>query len=111
MRKLTLEADNLGKYYGLYNSPLQRMSQLLWKREQQRGFWALRHVSFSVAAGDSFAGYLGASLALGMPLPDAIRRAGAAGAITVTRRGASPSLPHRGEVDALLATMTTEGIS
>jgi ribokinase len=65
----------------------------------------------TTAAGDSFAGYLGASLALGMPLPDAIRRAGAAGAITVTRRGASPSLPHRGEVDALLATMTTEGIS
>lgn len=55
MRKLTLEADNLGKYYGLYNSPLQRMSQLLWKREQQRGFWALRHVNFSVAAGESFA--------------------------------------------------------
>ena len=65
----------------------------------------------TTAAGDSFPGYLGASLALGMPLPDAIRRAGAAGAITVTRRGASPSLPHRGEVDALLATMTTEGIS
>mgnify|MGYP006354142047 CR=1 FL=1 len=57
----------------------------------------------TTAAGDSFAGYLGASLALGMPLPDAIRRAGAAGAITVTRRGASPSLPHRDEVDALLA--------
>ena len=55
MRKLTLEADNLGKYYGLYGSPLQRMSQLLWKREQQRGFWALRHVNFSVAAGESFA--------------------------------------------------------
>ena len=57
----------------------------------------------TTAAGDSFAGYLGASLALGMPLPDAIRRAGAAGAITVTRRGASPSLPHRDEVYALLA--------
>lgn len=55
MRNVILEADNLGKYYGLYNSPLQRMSQLLWKREQQRGFWALRHVSFSVAAGESFA--------------------------------------------------------
>lgn len=63
----------------------------------------------TTAAGDSFAGYLGASLALGMPRPDAIRRAGAAGAITVTRRGASPSLPHRDEVDALLATTTAEG--
>ncbi|MEZ5111825.1 MAG: ribokinase [Microbacteriaceae bacterium] len=63
----------------------------------------------TTAAGDSFAGYLGASLALGMPLPDAIRRAGAAGAITVTRRGASPSLPHRDEVDALLAAHAHEG--
>ena len=62
----------------------------------------------TTAAGDSFAGYLGASLALGMPLPDAIRRAGAAGAITVTRRGASPSLPHREEVDALLAQHNPE---
>lgn len=62
----------------------------------------------TTAAGDSFAGYLGASLALGMPLPDAIRRAGAAGAITVTRRGASPSLPHRDEVDALLAQHNPE---
>lgn len=62
----------------------------------------------TTAAGDGFAGYLGASLALGMPLPDAIRRAAAAGAITVTRRGASPSLPHRDEVDALLATANAE---
>ena len=65
----------------------------------------------TTAAGDSFAGYLGASLALGMPLPDAIRRAGAAGAITVTRRGASPSLPHRDEVDALLAAQPEAGAS
>lgn len=65
----------------------------------------------TTAAGDSFAGYLGASLALGMPLPDAIRRAGAAGAITVTRRGASPSLPHRDEVDALLAAQPEVGAS
>ncbi|MDJ0335723.1 ribokinase [Salinibacterium sp. G-O1] len=58
----------------------------------------------TTAAGDSFAGYLGASIALGMPLHDAIRRAGAAGALTVTQRGASPSLPHRTDVDALLKT-------
>ncbi len=57
----------------------------------------------TTAAGDSFAGYLGASIALGMPLHEAIRRAGAAGALAVTKRGASPSLPHHTEVDALLA--------
>ncbi|GAA3877350.1 ribokinase [Leifsonia kafniensis] len=58
----------------------------------------------TTAAGDAFAGYLGASLALGYPLPDAIERAIAAGSLTVTKRGASPSLPHRDDVDALLAS-------
>ncbi|WP_232529032.1 ribokinase [Mycetocola zhujimingii] len=57
----------------------------------------------TTAAGDAFAGYLGASLADGLTLTDSIRRAIAAGALTVTRQGASPSLPHRDEVDALLA--------
>jgi len=58
----------------------------------------------TTAAGDSFAGYLGAGIAQGMPLHDAIRLAGAAGALTVTQRGASPSLPARRDVEALLAT-------
>jgi len=57
----------------------------------------------TTAAGDAFAGYLGASLALGLELPEAIARAVAAGSLTVTKRGASPSLPHRDDVDALLA--------
>ncbi|GGE93486.1 ribokinase [Mycetocola zhadangensis] len=56
----------------------------------------------TTAAGDAFAGYLGASLAGGLDLHDAIARAMGAGALTVTRRGASPSLPHRDDVDALL---------
>jgi ribokinase len=58
----------------------------------------------TTAAGDAFAGYLGASIALGYTLPDAIARAIAAGALTVTKRGASPSLPDRADVDALLET-------
>lgn len=57
----------------------------------------------TTAAGDAFSGYLGAALALGRTLPEAIVRAGAAGALTVTRRGASPSLPTREAVDDLLA--------
>ena len=57
----------------------------------------------TTAAGDAFAGYLGASIALGYELHEAINRAVAAGALTVTKRGASPSLPNRGDVDALLA--------
>jgi ribokinase len=60
----------------------------------------------TTAAGDAFAGYLGASLADGFDVTDAIRRAVAAGALAVTRRGASPSLPHRDEVDALAASRT-----
>jgi ribokinase len=56
----------------------------------------------TTAAGDAYAGYLGAALAGGWSLADATRLAGAAGAVTVTRRGASPSLPGRDEVDALL---------
>ncbi|SEB76112.1 ribokinase [Paramicrobacterium humi] len=57
----------------------------------------------TTAAGDAFAGYLGASLAAGESLPDAIRRANAAGALAVTKRGASPSIPHRDEVDEFTA--------
>lgn len=57
----------------------------------------------TTAAGDAFAGYLGAALALGADLPAAIRLAMAAGALAVTRRGASPSIPARADVDALLA--------
>lgn len=61
----------------------------------------------TTAAGDAFAGYLGASLALGYALPDAIDRAMAAGALAVTKRGASPSLPLRIHVDALLEAQKT----
>lgn len=57
----------------------------------------------TTAAGDAYAGYLGAALAEGLDLASATRRASAAGAIAVTRQGASPSLPRRDEVDALLA--------
>lgn len=49
----------------------------------------------TTAAGDAYAGYLGAALANGSTLADAVRLATAAGALTVTKQGASPSLPHR----------------
>ncbi|GAB2825884.1 ribokinase [Alpinimonas psychrophila] len=60
----------------------------------------------TTAAGDAFAGYLGAGLARGDSLDVALRSAMAAGALAVTRRGASPSLPFRAEVDDLLQTTT-----
>jgi len=57
----------------------------------------------TTAAGDAYAGYLGAALADGASLTDAVRLATAAGALTVTKQGASPSLPVRADVDAFLA--------
>lgn len=56
----------------------------------------------TTAAGDAYAGYLGAALAGGAALADAVRLATAAGALAVTKPGASPSLPLRAEVDAFL---------
>jgi ribokinase len=57
----------------------------------------------TTAAGDAFTGTLGASLAQGASLPEAVRRGLAAGALAVTVRGASPSLPTAEAVDAFLA--------
>ncbi len=56
----------------------------------------------TTAAGDAFSGYLGARLAAGEGIEQAVRVAAAAGAIAVTRPGASPSLPTAEEVAALL---------
>lgn len=60
----------------------------------------------TTAAGDAYAGYLGAALAEGWTLAEATELASAAGAIAVTRQGASPSLPRRAEVDALRASQS-----
>ncbi len=57
----------------------------------------------TTAAGDSFAGYLAAALAEGLPVPVALARANAAAALSVGRQGAVPAVPRRGDVDALAA--------
>jgi ribokinase len=57
----------------------------------------------TTAAGDAFSGALGASLARGASLPEALGRGLAAGALAVTVRGASTSLPTAEAVDAFLA--------
>jgi ribokinase len=56
----------------------------------------------TTSAGDAFAGVLGAGLAQGLTLADAVRRSLAAGALSVTVRGASPSLPTAAQIDAFL---------
>lgn len=57
----------------------------------------------TTAAGDAFAGTLGACLAAGSDWDQALRRALAAGALAVTVQGASASLPTAAQVDAFLA--------
>jgi ribokinase len=56
----------------------------------------------TTAAGDAFGGALAVALAEGTRLEDAIPFACAAGAASVTRAGAQPSMPTRAEVEALL---------
>ena len=57
----------------------------------------------TIGAGDAFAGALGAELARGSTMEQALPVANAAGALAVTRRGAFDALPTREEIDVLLA--------
>lgn len=56
----------------------------------------------TIAAGDTFNGVLMAALLEGLPLQDTIRKAHAAAAIAVTRKGAQPSIPWASEIDDFL---------
>lgn len=56
----------------------------------------------TVGAGDTFCGYLGAALAAGLKLPEALRRASVAGSLACLKPGAQPSVPLAAEVDAAL---------
>ena len=58
----------------------------------------------TTGAGDAFVGALAVGLAEGMSLRDAIPRATAAAALSVTRAGAQASYPSRAEVEAFLST-------
>lgn len=55
----------------------------------------------TTAAGDCFTGGLAVALAEGQSLMDAVQFASRAAAVSVTRRGAQPSLPIRADVDAI----------
>jgi ribokinase len=80
---------------------------VLVSREEVSHFSAFAvDVVDTTAAGDSFSGYLGAALAEGRAFETAIPRAMAAGALAVTTRGASPSLPAKDDVERLLATQS-----
>lgn len=83
---------------------------LLAQEKGMRHFpaFAVDRVVDTTAAGDAFVGGLATAIAEGKAIPDAIPWANAAGALTVTRAGAQPSLPTRQEVEALLAQATAD---
>lgn len=56
----------------------------------------------TTAAGDAFNGALAVAVAEGRPLGEAISFACAAGALSVTRAGAQPSMPTRAELESFL---------
>lgn len=56
----------------------------------------------TTAAGDTFCGVLTVGLAEGKSLCDAARFASAASALSVTKIGAQPSIPHRAEIETFL---------
>jgi len=58
----------------------------------------------TTGAGDTFSGVLAAWLADGAALPEAVRAANAAAALSVRAAGARPGMPSRQEVEAALAS-------
>lgn len=54
----------------------------------------------TVGAGDTFCGYLAASLDAGLAFKDALRRAAVAGSLACLKPGAQPSIPFANAVDA-----------
>ena len=56
----------------------------------------------TTAAGDVFNGALSVAVSEQRPLPEAVRFACAAAALSVTREGAQPSVPRRNEIESFL---------
>lgn len=56
----------------------------------------------TTAAGDTFTGYFVAGLSKGMDISEVLRRASAASAIAVSRKGAASSIPTYDEVDVFI---------
>lgn len=56
----------------------------------------------TTAAGDAFCGVFVASLSQGLDLPEALRHANAAGALTCTKPGAQSSIPTHAELQSFL---------
>ena len=57
----------------------------------------------TTAAGDTFIGALAVAMCEGQEMPDAIRFANAAAAVSITEVGAQPSIPNRERIDWMLS--------
>ena len=86
----------LGKQGAICDTPQQRVHQPIFPVQAVD----------TTAAGDTFTGYFLASVLRGEPLAQCMMRAAAASAISVSRRGASVSIPQAQEVDAMLSDMS-----
>lgn len=77
---------------------------LLLTAEMSEAFPALPvEVIDTTGAGDAFCGALATQLAQGETLPEAVRFANAAGAAAVTILGATPAMPTREKIEAVIA--------
>jgi ribokinase len=65
--------------------------------------WRVERVVDTIGAGDTFTGTLAAALAQGRAIEDAMRRANAAAALSVSGRGAIDAMPTAIQVNALLS--------
>ncbi len=75
-----------------------------WAGEEGEGHlpaFAIKPVD-TTAAGDAFSACLAVSLAAGLPIREAVRRANAAGALACLTLGAQPSMPTRAALEAFL---------
>jgi len=59
----------------------------------------------TTAAGDTFTGYFIAGMVEGLPVEETLRLASMASSIAVSREGAAPSIPTRGEVEEALVKL------
>jgi len=80
----------LGEQGAIYEDSRQHIETPAWPIE----------VVDTTAAGDTFTGYLLASLEQGLNVADAMRRAARAAALCVSRLGAAASIPYAREVDS-----------
>ena len=83
----------------------------LWQHDRRRdrpaqtvSGWRMANVIDTIGAGDTFTGALAAALAHGASIEQAMQRANAAAALSVSGRGAIGAMPTPAQVDTLLAT-------